>query len=70
MKKTSVKTKLKTLPLCLAVFTELGFAGVSARIPKNLPVLALALSASRRLLTAYPTCPTKMDCKAVEESSD
>ena len=35
----------KSLPLCLAVFAEFRLAGVSARSPVNLLVLALALSA-------------------------
>jgi len=43
----------KSLPPCFAVFAEFRLADVSARSPVNLPVLALALSASRRLLTVY-----------------
>jgi len=43
----------KSLPLCFAVFAEFRLAGVSARSPVNLPVLVLALSASRRLITVY-----------------
>jgi len=35
----------KSLPPCFAVFAEFRFAGVSARSPVNLPVLALALTA-------------------------
>jgi len=35
------------------VFAEFRLAGISARSPVTLPVLALALSASRHLLTVY-----------------
>ena len=43
----------KSLPLCFAVCAEFRLAGVSARSSVNLPVLALALSALRCLLTVY-----------------
>jgi len=41
------------LPTGLDVFAEFGFTCFSARSPRNLPVFALALSASRCWLTAY-----------------
>jgi len=44
---------VKSFPPCLVVFAEFGFTGFSVRSPRNLPVFALALSASRRWLTAY-----------------
>jgi len=56
LKASSVTNKTpntKSLPPCFAVFAEFHLAGVSARSPVNLPVLSLALSASRRLLTVY-----------------
>jgi len=43
----------KSLPQCFAVFAEFRLAGISARSPVNLSVLALAVCASRCLLTVY-----------------
>jgi len=48
---TNKTTYTKSLPLHFAFFAEFRLAGVSARSPVNLPVLTLALSASRRLFT-------------------